>query len=81
MTDEAEKLLDQVLRLGEADRAKIAAMVLASLDERALNEQDRSQIDAAWQAEIERRLEQFRTDGRAVPWEAVRAKMRAARGR
>ncbi len=50
MTREASRLLEEALQLGAEDRAKMAAQLLASLDEQ---EED---VRAAWAAEIKRRL-------------------------
>ena len=49
MNAEAQKLLRDALTLPAADRAKMAAELLASLDEREAD------VEAAWAAEIERR--------------------------
>jgi putative addiction module component (TIGR02574 family) len=81
MTSRAAQLLDEVLKLSEAERAEIAAAVLASLDGPEPSADERAEVEAAWQAEIKRRLEQFKADGHAIPWEQVRAKLRAARSR
>lgn len=50
MTREASRLLQGALQLSPEDRARVAAELLASLDER---EED---VRAAWAAEIKRRL-------------------------
>ena len=81
MTNRAAQLLDEVLKLSEAERAEIAAAVLASLDGPEPSADERAEAEAAWQAEIKRRLEQFKADGHAIPWEQVRATLRAARSR
>ena len=49
MTTNAQKLFQQALTLAPADRAELAAQLLASLD---ATEAD---VEAAWAAEIERR--------------------------
>lgn len=49
MTQTAEKLRDEVLRLSTEERAEIAYCLISSLDE---NEPD---IHDAWEAELERR--------------------------
>ena len=79
MTDRAAQLLDEVLKLSEGERARFAAAVLASLDDPEPSREEQAVIEAAWSAEIKRRLEQFKADGRAIPWDQVRAKMRATR--
>lgn len=50
MTREASRLLEEALQLRAEDRAKMAAQLLASLDER------QEDVRAAWAAEITRRL-------------------------
>ena len=50
MTREASRLLEEALQLGAEDRAKMAAQLLASLDEQ------QEDVRAAWAAEIKRRL-------------------------
>ena len=50
MTREASRLLEEALQLGAEDRARMAAQLLASLDEQ------QEDVRAAWAAEIERRL-------------------------
>jgi putative addiction module component (TIGR02574 family) len=50
MTANAQELLRQALTLSATDRAKIAARLLASLDE------IEADVESAWAAEIERRV-------------------------
>ncbi len=50
MTREASRLLEEALHLGAEDRAKMAAQLLASLDE------EQEDVRALWAAEIARRL-------------------------
>jgi len=50
MTREASRLLEEALRLNAEDRARVAAQLLASLDE----QQD--DVRETWAAEIRRRL-------------------------
>ncbi len=80
MTNRAAQLLDEVLKLSEAERAEIAAAVLASLSAVDSSDEEKADLETAWQTEIKRRLEQFKADGHAIPWDQVRAKMREARG-
>jgi putative addiction module component (TIGR02574 family) len=49
MTQTAEKLREELLRLPLGDRAEIAYCLIRSLDE------DESEIQSAWEAELERR--------------------------
>ena len=50
MTREASRLLEEALELSVDDRAKIAAELLASLDD------EQEDVREAWAAEINRRL-------------------------
>jgi putative addiction module component (TIGR02574 family) len=50
MTREANRLLEEALQLNVDDRARMAAELLASLDE------EQEDVRAAWAAEIKRRL-------------------------
>ncbi|HYC88680.1 MAG TPA: addiction module protein [Thermoanaerobaculia bacterium] len=57
MTVNAQKLFEDALTLPANDRAELAAQLLASLDEAEAD------VEAAWAAEIERRV----ADARANP--------------
>jgi len=50
VTHEASRLLEEALQLNVEDRAKMAAQLLASLDEQ------QEDVREAWAAEIKRRL-------------------------
>jgi putative addiction module component (TIGR02574 family) len=56
MTKTAQKVLDEALQLAIAERAELAAELLASLD----GEPD-AEVEAAWAAEIERRAARARS--------------------
>lgn len=71
MTDAVRKLLDDAMALPSEDRARVAAALLASLDE-AVDEDATS----AWAAEIERRADRVLAgDSEAAPWDEVRARL------
>lgn len=71
MTDAARKLLDEALALPSEDRARVAAALLASLDD-AVDENARR----AWAAEIERRADRVLAgDSEGAPWDEVRARL------
>ena len=68
MNPEAEKLLEDALRLPLQARAALAAQLIESLDEEV--DED---AEAAWSAEIARRVEELETGRvKAVPWSEVR---------
>ena len=53
MTQTAERLKEEVLRLPTEDRAELAYCLIRSLDE------DESDLLAAWEAELERRWQEM----------------------
>ena len=53
MTQTAERLKDEVLRLPTEDRAELAYCLIRSLDE------DNADIQASWEAELERRWQEM----------------------
>lgn len=75
-----EALLQEALKLPHDERADVAAELLASLDEGP--EEDPSEVEKAWAAEIERRARRVLAgDSPGVPWEEVhrRVERRLAR--
>jgi putative addiction module component (TIGR02574 family) len=66
METHAENLLDSALNLPASERAQLAASLLQSLDSTD------SELDAAWAAEIERRVREI-DEGQVtlIPWEQV----------
>ena len=73
MTERADALLREALTLPAEDRVELATSLIDSLDAAPDVE-----VEAAWQAEIERRREDIRA-GRAklIPWDEVRRNARA----
>ena len=53
MTDKTQAIVEQALKLSPTERADVAEQLLASLDE-ALD----SDVEQAWQEEVQRRLQQ-----------------------
>lgn len=70
MTSDARNIYLEALRLTPQERADIAGMLIESLDE-----SDSDNIEAAWRAEVIRRLQEV-DDGvaMAVSWEELRRK-------
>lgn len=67
----AETVLSDALELASSDRARVAAALLASLDEGRDDD-----ADQAWAAEIDRRAERVLSgDSEGAPWETVRARL------
>lgn len=76
MTSRAQELLREALALPVAERADVAAELLASLDE--TGGEDPAEIEAAWAAEIEKRARRVMAGGsQGIPWEDVRARAEA----
>jgi len=75
MNTQSQQLLESALLLPESDRAEIAASLIHSLD----TESDED-VDAAWAAEIQRRVESI-DNGQVnlIPWDDVMREMRDRR--
>jgi len=54
-------LLDQALQLSEAERGKLAARLLQSLDDDAEDELSPEQWNEAWAAELDQRVSEIRS--------------------
>jgi putative addiction module component (TIGR02574 family) len=78
-----EDIWKEVLRLPAEARAKLAGDILESLDDEQF---DQDNVDAAWDDEIKRRVEEIESGAvKGVPWSEVQQKARQtlnkARGR
>ncbi|MFZ2653087.1 MAG: addiction module protein [Burkholderiaceae bacterium] len=75
----AEALLDEVV---EAEAMKLAPTERADLaDELSLGVNSKEEVDAAWEAEIARRIQQIDSgEVECIPWEAVMTEMRGKLG-
>jgi putative addiction module component (TIGR02574 family) len=74
MSAKNDTVREAALRLPEAERARLAAELLASLDG-----EGEDGVEAAWAAEVETRKAQVeRGEARLVPWEQVKAEVKAA---
>jgi len=72
MTQEARDLLQKALALPENERAELAGNLLSSLDT-AIGQD----VDANWQQEVARRLEEVQSGKvETIPWEEVQQKGR-----
>jgi putative addiction module component (TIGR02574 family) len=54
MTDNAERVKQEVLQLPEADRAELARLLIESLDD-----SEDADVEAAWDAELRSRVERI----------------------
>ena len=76
MTSRAQELLRQALTLPIAERADVAAELLASLD--AAEGDNPAEVEAAWATEIERRARRVMAgESAGVPWSDVRQRAEA----
>jgi putative addiction module component (TIGR02574 family) len=67
-----EDLFRQALQLDEAERAALAGMLIDSIDS-----DSEEGVEAAWMAEIERRIVELDTGKtKTIPWDAVRDGLR-----
>jgi len=71
-----DKLFKEALELEQQDRVELAKLLIDSLD--PTTEQD---VEEAWLREVERRTAALDAGtAETVPWETVRARLRASRG-
>jgi putative addiction module component (TIGR02574 family) len=76
MSKVADDILTSAMQLPIIDRAEIASALLASLD----GEPDDG-VEAAWAAEIERRIERIKSGAaKGQPWAKVRKRLEQSRG-
>ena len=72
MTDKTQAIVEQALKLSPTERADVAEQLLACLDE-ALD----SDVEKAWQEEIQRRLQQVeRGEVELIDSDTVMAELR-----
>lgn len=68
MTEAAQHLLDQALKLSDEERASLARSLISSRSEEVSEEE----ADCAWGEEIRRRLARIESgEVQTVPWEDV----------
>jgi len=75
MSKTTDDILNKAMRLSTAERAELAAALLASLD--GESEDD---VEAAWAAEIQRRVQRVRSgEAKGRPWPEVRERLERRR--
>jgi putative addiction module component (TIGR02574 family) len=75
MTQKSQVLLEEALKLTAYERAEVAEQLIASLDE--VPDTD---VEQAWQEEVQRRLGQIeRGEVKTIPWEEVQKRLRHGR--
>jgi putative addiction module component (TIGR02574 family) len=76
MTSRAQDVLRDALALPLDERADVAAELLASLDDAAMERP--ADVEAAWAAEIERRARRaLANESGGIPWDDVRRRAEA----
>ncbi len=76
MTSRAQDLLREVLTLPIAERADVAAELLASLN--ATETDDPAEVEAAWAPEIKRRARRvIAGESAGIPWSDIRRRREA----
>lgn len=72
MSERSEALLEQALKLPVNERAALAEQLIQTLEPGADHE-----VEAAWQAEVQRRLSEVeRGVAEMIPWEDVQKRLR-----
>lgn len=76
MSKTTDDILNKAKRLSTAERAELAAALLASLDG-----EPEDDVEAAWAAEIQLRVERMRSgEAKGRPWTEVRERLERRRG-
>src|SRR3972149_5202357 len=76
MSKRTEDILNNAMRLSATERAELAAALLASLDG-----EPEDAVEAAWAAEIQRRVARVRAGGaKGRPWPEVPERLRQQAG-
>ena len=76
MSVTVEELLRQALQLEPKARAELAALIIESVPTESPQE-----VDAAWEAEIQRRMQELEAGSvETIPWEEVREKLIRSEG-
>jgi len=76
MSQPIDRLQSEVLELPSRERARLAHLLIASLD--AEEDEDPAEVERAWAEEIERRLAEYRGGGvKPIPAADVFAEARA----
>ncbi|MDH5667930.1 MAG: addiction module protein [Nitrospira sp.] len=72
MTQKSQVVLEEALKLTTHERAELAEQLIASLEEGGDTD-----VELAWQEEVQRRLQQIeRGEVNTIPWEEVQRRLR-----
>ena len=73
MSSMAKRIITEGMNLSSSERAQIAEELISSLDK-----QPDEEVEKAWQAEINRRIDEVESGKvQCIPWEEVLEKLRA----
>lgn len=76
-----EELLEKALQLPSAEQEKIARALYENLADEEDEDEDPTEVEAAWAEEIERRVEEIRNGTvQTIPADVVMAELRARFG-
>ena len=71
MTEDVKKVLNQALALTEAERAGLAASLIASLEE-----EETGEVEAAWEVELKTRIDRLNSGNTVgITWSSLRKKI------
>ena len=71
MTQKSQVLVEEALKLSPNERAEVAEQLIASLDEAPDTD-----VEQAWQEEIQKRLQQIdRDEAKTISWEEVQRRL------
>lgn len=81
MSEQAQAILEQAMKLPFPEREQLANQLLHSMDDVPLTEAEAEALDEEWAPEIRRRIEEI-DSGKAklVPWDVARAELQALIG-
>ena len=75
MTEKSQVVLDEALKLTTNERAEVAEQLIANLDEASDTD-----VEQAWQEEVQRRLQQIECgEVKTIPWEVVQRRLQHGR--
>lgn len=81
MSEQAQAIFDQVMKLPIGERESLVSRLMRANDEEPLTDAELAAQDEAWAPEIRRRIAELESGQvQTVPWSEVRAELRAMIG-
>jgi len=81
MSEQAQAVLDQAMKLSVAEREQLVSQLLSSIDQAVLSPEEQAAHDAAWAPEIRRRMAEIESgQAETIPWSVVKAEIEAMIG-